>query len=108
MIRDEVKKRGVDQNALYWSVIGQIAEQAWIEGRQYGKESWHEYLRQNVMPEEIETRSGEIRSKWNPVPFGKGVTVISTTDLSKRCFAEYTEMVMAFGSGLGVRFSVRQ
>ncbi len=106
LIREEVKQRGVDANAYYWMRIGEIADQGWIEGRQYSKDVWHHYLCREEMPEEIETKDGVKRSKWVDMPDGKQ-TVISTTLLSKASFAEYTEIVEAFGAGLGVHFKER-
>lgn len=103
IIREQVKQRGPDQNSLYWKRVGDIAEQGWLEGRQYSKDVWHQYLAKYEMPEEITTKDGEIRSKWESLPDGTR-TVISTTRLSKGCFAEYTAIVEAFGASLGVRF----
>jgi hypothetical protein len=104
LIREEVKARGLDANGYYWLRLTEIAEQAWFNGRQFSKEVWHEYARQNLMPDTITTKDGEIRSKWIESPDGAPV-VISTTNLERRCFAEYTEAVEAFGAGLGVHFS---
>ena len=104
VFREPVKARGLDANGYYWMRLGEIAEQAWLNGRQYDKDTWHEYARQNLMPETIKTKDGEVRSKWVAVPSGRPV-VISTTQLERRCFAQYTEAVEAFGAGLGVEFS---
>ncbi len=103
-IGEEKKQRGLDANGYYWLRLTEIADQAWFNGRQYAKETWHEYARQNIMPAEIVTKDGEVRSKWIESPDGSSV-VISTTQLERRCFAEYTEAVEAFGAGLGVMFS---
>jgi len=103
VIREPVKVRGLDQNGLYWLRLGEIAEQAWFGGRQYSKEVWHHYCGINIMPEKVTTKDGEVRSKWIEVPSGDPI-VISTTQLERRCFAEYTAAVEAFGAGLGVQF----
>lgn len=103
LIREQVKQRGQSQNAYYWMRLHEIAEQGWFQGRLYSADVWHEYAKKHIMPEEIITKDGEIRSKWVESPDGSRV-VISTTQLAKACFAEYTEMVEAFGAGLGVRF----
>ena len=55
------------------------------------------------MPEKVTTKDGEVRSKWIEVPSGDPI-VISTAQLERRCFAEYTTAVEAFGAGLGVQF----
>jgi len=105
VLREESKARGLDQNGLYWLRLGEIAEQAWQGGKQYNSDVWHEYARRNLMSETITTKTGEVRSKWIELPDGTP-TVISTTQLERKCFAEYTTIVEAFGAGLGVAFSV--
>jgi len=104
VLREESKVRGLDQNGLYWLRLGEIADQAWQDGRQYNSDVWHEYARRNLMPETITTKTGEVRSKWIEMPDGT-LTVISTTQLERKCFAEYTTIVEAFGAGLGVSYS---
>lgn len=104
LIREPVKARGLDANGYYWLRLGEIAEQAWLGGRQYSKEVWHHYCGQNIMPEQVVIKDGEIRSKWVEVPSGDPI-VISTTQLERRFFAEYTTAVEAFGASLGVQFS---
>lgn len=104
IIREQVKARGLDANGYYWMRIGEIAEQAWLDGRQYSKEAWHEYAKNHLMPEMITTKSGETRGKWETVPNG-GMSVISTTQLDRKTFADYTAAVEALGTSLGVRFS---
>jgi len=104
VVREEQKQRGLDANGLYWMRLGEIAEQAVVLGKKYSKEVWHEYARQNLMPEVITTKEGELRSKWIESPSGQPVT-ISTTFLERRCFSEYIQAVEAYGAGIGVRFS---
>jgi hypothetical protein len=104
IVREEVKARGLDANGYYWLRIGEIASQAWFEGKQFSKEVWHIYLGKHHMPEMITTKDGEARSKWVESPDGSMV-VISTTQLERGCFAAYTEIVEAFGASLGVQFS---
>ena len=104
VIRKAVKQRGLPQNAYYWLRLGEIADQAWVDGRQFSKEVWHEHARQEVMPEMVTLKTGEVVSKWVEMPSGKPV-VISTTQLERKCFADYTTAVEAMGSDLGVQFS---
>ena len=104
LVREEPKVRGLDQNGLYWLRLGEVADQAWLNKRQYNSDCWHDYARRNLMPETITTKDGEVRSKWIEAPDGK-LTVISTTQLERACFAEYTTIVEVFGAGLGVEFS---
>lgn len=103
-IGEKTKARGIDQNGLYWKRLTEIADQAYFNGRQFDKEVWHEYARQNVMPDEIVTKDGEARSKYVETPSG-ATTIISTTKLERKCFSEYITALEAFGAGLGVMFS---
>ena len=104
VISEETKARGIDQNGYYWLRLGEIAAQAWSNGRQYHSDIWHEYAKRNVMPDMVEVKSGEVISKFIESPDGNPV-IISTTQLSKKQFAEYTEMVEALGADMGVMFS---
>jgi hypothetical protein len=104
LVREEVKARKLDQNGYYWLRLGEIAEQAWFNGRQFNSDVWHEYAKRHLMPEEITTKDGELRSKWIETPDGSA-TPISTTQLERKCFADYTTAVEAFGASLGVQFS---
>lgn len=104
VIREQVKQRGLDANGYYWLRLGEIAEQAWVNGKQHTAKVWHEYAAEHIMPEQITTKDGVVRSKWIDKPYG-GITVISTTELERGCFAEYTSLVEVFGAELGVMFS---
>ena len=104
VFREKPVERGLDQNGLYWKRLGEIAEQAWVEKRQYNADSWHEYAKLHIMPDIITTRDGVERSKWTELP-GGGTRVISTTELERGCFANYTHLVEVFGASLGTHFS---
>ncbi len=103
LIREEPKERKLTKNALYWVLLSEIADQAWLHGKQYSKDVWHEYAKREIMPNTITTKEGETRSKWCDSPTGSPV-VISTTCLEDRCFSEYITALEAFGAGLGVMF----
>ena len=107
VIRKEVKARGLDANGYYWMRLGEIAEQAFFDGKQYDKEVWHEYARRNLLPEIVTLKDGSTRSKWVGVPTGSAMP-ISTTLLERKCFADYTTAVEAFGASLGVEFSAKE
>ena len=48
VIREEKRKRTLDQNSLYWSgPLRDIAEQAWVQGRQYSAEVFHEHFKRD-------------------------------------------------------------
>ena len=41
----EVKaRRSIQANRRHWALMNQISEEAWIEGRQYSPEVWHEFF----------------------------------------------------------------
>ncbi len=103
-IGNKIKARGLDQNGLMWKRIGEISAQGWINKRQYHKDCWHKYLKDNEMPEEVELKDGTICSKWIEQIDGSMET-ISTTELSSRFFSKYITIIEAFGAGLGVMFS---
>lgn len=106
IIREEVKMRGLDANAYYWMRLTEIADQAYIDGRAYSSEVWHEYFKKEYLPEEFDpemTREGY--RKWAVAPDGARVLIGSTTQLTVKGFAEYITQIEAFGAGLGVLFS---
>ncbi len=104
VIQEETRKRGLDANGYYWLRMGEIAKSAWLEGRQYNADCWHEYAKRSIMPDVVTTKDGIECSKWLELPDGS-LTVISTTQLEKSFFAKFTTMVEAFGANLGVEFS---
>lgn len=104
VIREAVKKRSIDANSYYWMRLGEIAAQAWFAGKQYSADVWHHYARLNIMADTVTTKEGVIISKWLESPDGS-VTTVSTTQLDKASFSDYTTAVEAFGASLGVKFS---
>jgi len=108
VIREHTGQRTLSQNGYYFMRIGEIAQQAWHEGRQYHKTAWHEVCAEDLMPEMITTKDGNLESKWIDKPNG-GRSVRSTTDLDKRCFALYTQIVEAWAvTELGVQFKTHE
>ena len=106
VIREQIKGRKLDQNALYWVRINEIAEQAWFEGRQFGPETWHIYMRRELLPEEFNPEyCREGYRKWAIDPAGERVLIGSTTQLTVRGFSDLIEAVTAFGVSYGVMFS---
>lgn len=107
IIREEAKGRTLDANARMWvGPLTDIAVQAWVSGKQFSPEVWHEHFKREYLPEEFDpelTKDGY--QKWDYTPKGERVLVGSTTQLTKRGFAEYLQKVEAFGGSLGVLFS---
>ena len=81
-IQPEATKRSVRANRRYWAVLNQISEQAWVAGKQYASECWHELAKRKFI--------GCI-----DLP-GGGLLAMSTTDLSTKEFANYCQQVEAW------------
>lgn len=108
LLREEVKGRKPDQNALMWAgPLKDISEQAWIEERQHSAVIWHEYFKRHLLPDQYDPElcRNENYVKWDFDPGGDRVLVASSTDLTVKGFAEYIEQIHAFGASLGVQYS---
>lgn len=77
--KPEKTKRNLQQNRYYWAMLRQIEEQAWIEGRQYSSEIWHEAAKRRFI--------GLV-----DLP-GGGSMALSSAELSTAEFAEYVTRV---------------
>jgi hypothetical protein len=111
VIREEEKPRKLDQNALMWSgPLRDIAQQAYIRGRTYSANVWHDFMKREYLPEEDDpeldmlVKNPETYQKWDVDPSGNHVLVGSTTDLTVYGFSQYLEQVTAHGASLGVQF----
>lgn len=107
VIREEPKARKPDQNSAMWvGPLADIAGQAWVEGKQYTADVWHEEFKERYLPEEYDPElTKEGYRKWDYTPSGKRVLVGSTTQLLVHGFALYLQQVEAFGASLGVTYS---
>lgn len=97
VLRERQKVRGLDANARMWAgPLRDIAEQAYVDGRTYSAEVWHEYFKREFLPEEYdEALCKEGYRKWDVDPGGNRVLVGSTTQLTKCGFAQYMERLVA-------------
>ena len=77
--KPESSKRSIIQNKYYWAILHQIEEQAWVEGRQYASEVWHEAAKRRFIG-------------CADLP-GGGTMALSTTELSTKEFADYVTRV---------------
>lgn len=106
IVREEVKPRKPDQNALMWAgPLKDISEQAWFDGRKFSPEIWHEYFKRQFLPDEFDPElclEGYI--KWDCDPSGERVMVGSTKMLTVKGMAQHIEQIHAFGGSLGVEF----
>jgi hypothetical protein len=88
-------RRSNDQNALMWSLLGQVSKQVDWYGQKLSSEDWKDVLtaslrRTRVVPG-IDHRSF--------VPLG-----MRTSQMTKQELADLIELIYAFGSEHGVRF----
>lgn len=96
IVTAEDRKRNAEQNRFYWgAVLTTIAEQAWVDGRRYDKDVWHEmFARRMGVCDEVVLPDGEIVTRRK-----------STTQMTVGEFSEYLNQVQAYAAGeLGVEF----
>lgn len=110
LIREHKIQRNNGQNDYYWMRVTEIAEQAWIGGRQFSPAILHEYFKANLLPDdEPKPDPAYVRDgyrKYEYAPDGERVLVASTTMLTVAGFADFVTRVEAWGASLGVEFSV--
>lgn len=83
-VTEHKAKRSADQNRRYWSILNEIAANAWIDGKQFSAEAWHEHFKRKLIGCE-ETPDG-------------GSVGISTTTLNTAEFTDYMNKVEAFAA----------
>jgi hypothetical protein len=96
IVTAEERKRNEVQNRFYWgAVLRDISAQAWVDGKQFDKDTWHEYFaRLYGVLDEVTLPDGEI------VTLRK-----STTKMSVGEFSTYLNAIQAYAAGtLGVEF----
>lgn len=97
IVTSEEKKRNAEQNNFYWGVVlRDISEQAWVNGRQFDKDTWHEFFaRRFGVCEDVTLPDGEIIVRRK-----------STTQMSVGEFSEYLNQIQAHAAReLGVEFA---
>lgn len=112
-IRPRRKVRSPSQNALMWGArLKNIATQAWVNGRQFSEDTWHEYLKEQYLPEGTEQNISELVKdagkylKWDFKPDGSRRLCGSTTQLTTKGMTLYMTQCEAFAAQeLGVMFS---
>ena len=96
IVTEDERKRTDAANRFYWgAVLSAVAEQAWVAGKQYSKDVWHEHFARQYLPHtEIVTPFGEVIARRK-----------STTELTVSEFSEYLQRVQSeSASSLGVQF----
>lgn len=95
----EIKEptRNLEQNALLWSLLGQIAKQVNWHGFKLTAEEWKDVFSASLKRQKV-------------VPGLDGGFVVcgqSTSKMSKATFSELLELIFAFGAQQGVEFEER-
>ena len=96
IVTSDERKRNAEQNRFYWGVaLRDISEQAWIDGKQFDKDAWHEYFsRKFGVCEDLTLPDGEIITRRK-----------STTQMNVGEFSTYVNQVQAWAANhLGVEF----
>lgn len=88
-VREHKAKRSGPQNRRYWALLRFIAENAWVGGKQFGDDAWHEHFKRKFIGIE-ELPGGDTAG-------------ISTATLDVGAFTAYMEAVERFaGADLGL------
>ena len=78
--------RTLEQNALYWAMVREIAETLTLDGKRFTPQVWHIYFKQRFLPGRIvELPNGQIM-ELDP----------TTTELTTEQFSEFIEEVIQF------------
>lgn len=83
-IQEHKAKRSVDQNKRYWAILNEIAANAWVSGRQFSAEAWHEFFKAKFIGYE-ETPDGRLHG-------------ISTTTLNVAEFGDYMTRIEVYST----------
>jgi hypothetical protein len=101
----EFKPKASDpQRALIWIINEQIAQQAWIGGRQFDAETWHEHCKREMLPDEC--ASGV--KKWRVTPTGDRELNMSTEHLDREEKTAYIDALLAYAASLGVIVQIEE
>lgn len=94
-ITEAKTKRSIEQNKRLHVLLAEIADQAWVGGRQYSVEAWKEHFRREYIGiEEIELPNGKRMEQG-----------IGTSTLDVAEFGELMTKIEAYAvTELGVRF----
>lgn len=87
-IRPYKAKRSHEQNKRLWAIYGELADKAWVNGRRYSAETWHEYCKGYFLGFELKA-----------MPDGSELkTPISTTRLNVAEMTEYQNNIQSWAA----------
>ena len=96
IVTEDEKKRNTEQNKRLWGYLYKtIAEQAWVDGKQFSKDVWHEHFaRMFGVCEEMILPDGEIITRRK-----------STTEMTVGEFADFMTQIEVYAAQeLGVEW----
>ena len=96
IVTEESKRRNSEQNRRLWGYLYKtIAEQAWVNEKQYTKDIWHEFFaREFGVCDEMVLPTGEIITRRK-----------STTEMSVKEFADFMQQIEIYAAQqLGVEW----
>ena len=102
VLREVPKQRTDPQNKLMWALLGDIAQQVWVNKRQFVADTWNIYFKALNLPEGTEddladlVKNPDTYEKWRELPDGERQLNASTTDLTMYGFTEYIEKLYVF------------
>lgn len=96
IVTEDEKKRNTEQNKRLWGYLYKtIAEQSWVDGKQFSKDVWHEHFaRMFCVCEEMILPDGEIITRRK-----------STTEMTVGEFADFMTQIEVYAAQeLGVQW----
>lgn len=81
-IQEHKAKRSDEQNKRYWVVLNEISAKAWVNGRQFSADAWHEFFKTKFIG-------------YEETPDQRRIG-ISTTTLAVAEFGEYMTRIEAY------------
>jgi hypothetical protein len=116
VIREVKKQRSIEQQALLFAgTLKDISEQVWVQNKQFSVEAWHEFYKQEYLPDELtepylheHVTKPEQYKKWDYLPNGERRCIASTTQLTKYGYTQYLEQIHADGASKGVLFTTKE
>jgi len=97
-VRKRRAPRSVEQNALMWQRLDDIAQGYWPAGRQFAAKVWNEQCKIEFLPDVA--ASG--KPKWIYLPTGERILGLSTSDLSVDEMNDYLRYLEVFAVENGV------
>ena len=87
-IRPYKSKRSIEQNRRLWKIYGELADKAWVNGRRYSAETWHEYCKEMFLGYELKAMPDGTELK----------TPISTTTLNTAEMTDYQNRLQVWAA----------